>query len=791
MFTGFAPNAFVRVKPLVVVSLAAALAPLAAAHAQVDYHRAEQSLTWNELRLVYGDYIAPHWMPGGTRFWYRVTTPRGAEFIVDDPARVQRAPLFDNAKLAAALSLAADTSYDPTQLPFTTFRFGDDGRDEQHIAFNAHARRFVCDIARYACTMGDTLPSPVPYVRSPDGKWDAFVSGHNVYVRAVGSVDSTALTTDGAPLDGYGQDARRPTQVIHPTPVRPTLQWSPDSRKIAMPQFDERHVLTMPLISMTSQRPKLYTYPYALPGDSIIPRFDIHILDVAARTNVRVDAPPQNAQDNGLTGMQDSSWSSVKWGDRSQHLYFTYGDRGPKHVQLMEADAATGRAATIVADSSRTFVELNLESGGAPDWQPVADGADVVWFSERDGWGHLYLFSHAGALVDQITKGPWTVGDLVHVDPVGRWVYFTARGREAGDPYYARLYRAHLDGTGLELLTPEAAEHTIRMTPSGQYIIDTYSTVQSPPVTVVRTPDGHVVQTLEKADVSALLASGWRYPVPFRVKARDGVTDLYGVMFLPAHFDSTRKYPVIDHIYPGPQIIAAPKSFYPTSSPALEYSTMGQVEALAQLGFVVVEVDAMGTNLRSKAFHDAWYGNMHDNGIPDHVTAIKQLAARYGFLDLDRVGIYGHSGGGFASTDAMLSYPDFYKVAVSSSGNHDNRSYYYGWAERYQGLLTRDAARGTDNYASAANKTYVSHLKGKLFLIHGDMDDNVHPANTIQMVDALIKANKSFDLLIYPDRNHEITQEPYLIRRTWDYFVQNLLGVTPPKDYAITPPPAR
>jgi len=759
------------------------------ASAQADYHRAEQGLTWNELRLVYADYIAPQWMVGGTRFWYRVTTPRGPEFVLVDPSLPRRTLLFDNFSLAAAMSQASDTSFDPRHLPFTTFRFADDGRDEHRIVFEAHAKQFTCDITRYSCLVGDTVPSMVPYVRSPDGKWEAFIRAHNVYVRAVGSKDSTALTTDGVELNGYGNAAERPSQIIHRTSSRPTVQWSPDSRRIAVARFDERKVLTMPLISMTAQRPKMYTYPYALPGDSVIPTFDIHILDRATHHDVRIDAPPQNAQDNGLTGLHDSSWVSVKWTDDGAHLFFTYGDRGPRHVRLMEADAETGHVTPIVADSSRTYVELNLESGGAPNWIPVEGGARIVWFSERDGWGHLYLIGAKGEVISQITPGPWTVGDLLYVDPSARWVYFTGRGREPGDPYYARLYRAHFDGTDLQLLTPERGDHTVRMTPSGKYIIDTYSTVDAPPVTVLRTPDGKVVLPLEKSDISELLATHWRHPVAFTAKARDGVTDLYGVMFLPADFDSTRQYPVIDHIYPGPQIIAAPKSFFPTSSPALDYSTMGQVDALAQLGFVVIEVDAMGTNLRSKAFHDAWYADMHDNGIPDHVAAIKQLASRYHYLDLNRVGIYGHSGGGFASTDAMLMFPDFYKVAVSSSGNHDNRSYYYGWAERYQGLLTSDSLRKTDNYAAAANKSYVKNLTGKLFLIHGDLDDNVHPANTIQMVDALIKANKTFDLLIYPDRNHGLTQEPYLLRRTWDYFVQNLAGVTPPKDYEIAPPP--
>ncbi|HUX34538.1 MAG TPA: DPP IV N-terminal domain-containing protein, partial [Gemmatimonadaceae bacterium] len=305
----------VRSHLLLVVALAALASWPVALRAQADYPRAEQALTWNELRHVYGDYIAPQWMPGGTRFWYRVTTPRGAEFILVDPEHLRRAPLFDNARLASALSQAADTSVDPATLPFTMFRFADHGRDEQRIVFRAHARQFTCDIVRYACTAGDTVPSAVPYVRSPDGKWEAFIRDHNVYVRAAGSTDATALTTDGAALDGYGEEAERPTQIIHPTPERPTLQWSPDSRRIAVPMFDERHVAVMPLISMTSQRPKLYTYPYALPGDSIIPTFDIHILDVATRANVRVDVAPQNAQDNGLTGMQDSTWITVHWGD--------------------------------------------------------------------------------------------------------------------------------------------------------------------------------------------------------------------------------------------------------------------------------------------------------------------------------------------------------------------------------------------------------------------------------------------------------------------------------------------
>ena len=772
------------------IAITCAVATSAAAQ-QPDYHRAEQSLTWNQLRYVFGDYVEPHWTRDGAHFWYRVTTPHGAEFIKVDASALtpRRSLLFENARLAAALSRAADSAYDAASLPFREFRFARDGSDEQHIEFDVGRHRFTCDITAYACTVADTTPSCVPYVRSPDGKWEAFVASHNVYIRATGTRDSIALTSDGADLHGYGLGAIMPSEIRAKAPRRPMLQWSPDSKRIAVPQLDQRRVLQMPLISMTPSRPVLYTYPYALPGDSIIPTFDIHILDVAAKTNVRVQVPPQNAEDNGLTRMMDSTWVPVKWGDGSDRLWFTYGDRGPRHVRLYVADAASGRATELLADSSRTYVELNTSTSDPPNWAVVNKGSEILWFSERDGWGHLYLYGGDGKLKNQVTSGPWTVGDIVSVDAVGRYVYFTGRGREPGNPYYARLYRAKLDGGAPELLTPEDGEHHIAMLPSGKFYVDAWSRIDVPPVTMLRSVDGKVALPLEKADISALRATGWHPAESFTVKGRDGVTDIWGVMFKPTNFDSTKSYPVIDNIYPGPQVSSTPYDFVPMSRPGLDFPKIGQIQALADLGFIVVETAGMGTNLRSKAFHDTYFGNMGDNSLPDHITAIQQLAARHRWIDANRVGIYGHSGGGFASTDGLLRYPNFYKVAVSISGNHDNRTYYYGWAERYQGLLVRDTVRKTDNYAPAANQEMAGNLRGHLFLIHGDLDDNVHPAHTIQMVNALIKANKSFDLLIVPDRNHDTSNETYVYRRTWDYFVEHLAGAQPPRDYQITTAP--
>lgn len=371
--------------------------------------------------------------------------------------------------------------------------------------------------------------------------------------------------------------------------------------------------------------------------------------------------------------------------------------------------------------------------------------------------------------------------DLLHVDVTERWVYFTAVGREDGrDPYYRHLYRARMDGGSVQLLSPEEADHAIQVSPDGRWFVDTWSTPTSTPVTVVRNRTGRVVQTLEEADFSALLATGWRWPEPFTVKARDGITDLHGLLYLPSDFDSTATYPVIDYIYPGPQT-------GPIGWRQAAVQQGGNTQALAELGFVVFKIDAFGTPARSKAFHDAYYGNMRDNGIPDHVAALKQLAQSRPWMDLSRVGIYGHSGGGFSSTDAILTHPDFFSVAVSSAGNHDNRSYDFTWGEKYHGLLKHNAD-GTDSFDSQANQNLAANLEGKLLLMYGTLDDNVHPNATLLLIDELTRHNKDYDLIVVPNRNHGYSSEPYVVRRTWDYFVEHLLGAKPPAEYEITRP---
>jgi dipeptidyl-peptidase-4 len=765
-----------------------ATSPLAA---QVDYTRAERLLNWHTSRLVSGDQVTPGWMKDGDRFWYRNKTTSGAEFVLVDPARNLRGALFDHSRLARALTLAADTAFDGNALPFTTFRFADDGADESRIEFTAVRKRFVCSITTYACTVGDTLPATGPFVKSPDKQREAFIHERNVWVRnAITRGDSVQLTTDGVEFNGYGLTERRPSQLQRPGPDTraPNIRWSPDSRRLAVYRVDERGVAHMHYISYTPQRPRHFSQPYALPGDTAVPFPRVHLIDVATKGNVVAQLPVRPNLLSIGGSVRDSAWT-----DGSDAVYLSWLMRGSKAAYLAEVDATTGATRIIARDSGKTYVEIANPQDPA-SFYVTADRAHAFWWSERDGWGHLYRFDGRGVAAmtavagsstrmtpepaAQLTSGDWQVGQISHVDEVARQIYFTGRGRD-GFLYYPKLYRINFDGTGLTLLTPEDGHHVITFSPSGKYFVDQYSRIESAPVTLLRAaPSGRVIRTLETADITRLREVGWTPGEVVTVKARDGVTDIHGVLYMPPNIDTTKRYPIISHIYPGPQV---------GSVGNWSFKNGGEPHALAQLGFIVLQLDHLGTPLRSKAFHDNYYGFFGDNGLPDHITAIKQLAVRMPFVDLDRVGIFGHSGGGFASTDAILRFPEFFHVAVSGAGNHDNRSYNIYWAEKYQGLLTRDSVRRSDNFANSANQLMAKNLRGKLLLMHGDMDDNVHPAMTVQVIDELIKANKSFDLVWAPNRNHGLN-EPYFIRRRWDYFVQHLLGATPPADFEMRQP---
>ncbi len=767
----------------VITALLATSASAQSAHPQAStsrYARAESFLGANVQRLVSGNQLDPHWFDGD-RFWFRGSRGLGSEFIVVDPVRGTRSVAFDHARLAAALSVAADTTYSAERLPFTELTFVRDGRAIQVQV--ADSARYTCDIVTYRCTGPEKLAAlPLDEVRSPDGKWAAFSRNENLWVRDVATGVETQLSTDGEANWGYAVVPEGCCQEItnrrSKRKLFPLLRWSPDSKRIATHRYDERRVELLPLIeTVPGGRPKLHTYHYALPGDSIIPTWAAYVFDVQSKRATKLDIPPVP----GFFTSADSAFRDVQWTKDGHALFVTARSRDFKTYTVYEGDPTSGATRVAFTEQGKTYRELN-QFGGPPNWRVLRNGKELLWWSERDGWGHLYRIDATnGQVIAQVTSGPWLVYDLLSVDETLGAAYFTAVGREnALDPYYRAFYKVGLDGSGLTRLSTENADHTVWASPSGKYFVDLYSRRDMAPVGVVRAADGRVLQTIEQGDISRLLADGWKPPVPFHAKGRDGVNEVYGYLYFPTDFDSTKHYPVVDYIYPGPQIGAvATRSFTP--------SAPGNGQSLAELGFIVFTVDALGSPLRSKAFHDGYYANMADNGIPDHISAMKELALRYPQMDLDRVGIYGHSGGGFSGTDAILRYPDFFKVAVSGAGNHDQRGYHFPWGEKYQGLEVKDAA-GRSNYDSQANQNIAANLRGKLLLTYGTLDDNVHPNMTLAVIDALIKANKKFDVFVYPNRNHSYAGESYVIQQTWDYFVRHLRGEEPPPDYVIRLP---
>jgi dipeptidyl-peptidase-4 len=726
--------------------------------------------------------VRPVWQGDG-RFWYRVTTPEGTEFVMVESASGTKAPAFDHAKLAAALSAAAGTKFDAHRLPFTDFELSADG---QTISFSAQRRRWKCDLATDKCSPDGAAPATAPgaggrggagnSVMSPDKKRAAFIRDFNLWVRDAATGKETQLTTDGVKDFGYATDNAGWTHSD-----RAVLVWSPDSKKIATFQQDQRGVGEMYLVDTKVGHPTLLAWKYPLPGDEVVTTIQRVIIEVDTPRVIRLKLPADQHRSTLCDDVQcrGGEWADVEWTPDATQLAFVSTSRDHKLAQLRVADAATGNIRDVLEEK----VVTQYESGqGRVNWRYLPAKNEVIWYSERDNWGQLYLYdATTGKLKNQITTGEGVVTQLLKVDEKNRLLYFLAVGREKGrDPYFSHLYRIGFDGKNLSLLTPEDGNHEISLSPSGSFFFDSYSKPDVPPVAVLRAADGKMITTIEKADISKLLAAGWKPPVPISVKARDGVTDLYGLMFKPTNLDEQKKYPIINQIYPGPQGgSVGSRSFSAARSDA---------QALAELGFIVVQIDGMGNPLRSKKFHDFYYGNMGDNTLPDQITGMKQLAAKYPWIDIDRVGIWGHSGGGYAAADAMFRYPDFFKVGISESGNHDNRVYEDDWGERYHGLLTRDSS-GKTNYDDQANQNIAKNLKGHLLLAHGTMDDNVPPNNTLLVVEALIKANKDFDLLMLPNARHGYgSASNYMTRRRWDYFTRYLLGVEPPKNYELKPP---
>lgn len=736
---------------------------------EADYARAESFLSANTTPLLSHVMQQPQWLPDG-RLLYQNRILDGFEFIIADPLKQTITKAFDHEKLAQSLSSVLDTTFDALHLPFRQFEFS---QDRQSIIFEVLEGKYSCDLEHYKCAVvkkPDSEPGSNEVV-SPNKKLAAFIQDYNLWVRNLETGKETQLTTDGVKNFGYATNNAGWLKSD-----RPVLLWSPQSDKIATFQHDGRGVGEMYLTSTKVGHPRLEAWKYPLPGDSLIFRIQRVVIHLDGPKVIRLKMPPDPHRSTitDHVATWEGDWLDVEWNNDGSQLAFVSSSRDHKKAKLRIADPETGEVRDVMEETVDTFFESGNDM---VNWHVLTETNEVIWFSERDDWGHLYLYDlKTGKLKHQITKGSWNVLQLLHIDRKNRLLYFTGSCRESGDPYFHYLYRIKMNGEDLRCLTPENANHSITFSPFYNYFLDTYSTPTIPPISVLRDTEGRELLVCEEADISALVENGWQPPVPIKVKARDNKTDIYGLMYKPTQFDDSKKYPILNYIYPGPQTgSVGSRSFRASRS---------DKQALAELGFIVVEVDAMGSPGRSKSFHEFYYGNMGDNGIPDQIAAIKQLAKQYSWMDIDRVGIWGHSGGGFASTDAILRYPDFYKVAVSGAGNHDNRNYEDDWGEKWQGLLKR-YPDGTTNYNNQANQLLAKNLKGKLLLTHGTMDSNVPYYNTLLVVNELIAANKDFDLILFPNRGHGFGRESYMIRKRWDYFVRHLLGAEPPKEYSF------
>ncbi|HSJ23159.1 MAG TPA: DPP IV N-terminal domain-containing protein [Longimicrobiales bacterium] len=736
------------------------------------YERAAQLLGSVVEPLVHRAEVRPEW-PTPDRFWYRVRTPDGHEFITVDAARGTRERAFDHEHLARTLTEVTGTAYSPWSLPLERLRPTQDGRG---LGFELDRRRWECDVVAYTCERPATAIEAVTNsVMSPDGRYAAFRREHDLWVRDMAAGGDVRLTSDGAERYGYATDNEGWRRSD-----RPAVTWSPDGSKLLTFRLDERGVGDMHLLQMAAGRPVLHSWAYALPGDSVVPMHEWVIADVDAGRVVPVQAPADHQRSSSCCGrLRGDAIADTEWSPDGRQVAFMSVSRDYRDVALRIADAATGAVRTVIEERGEPYFESSGGGRGVPNWRVLHDRSEVIWYSNRDGFGHLYLYDLAtGTLKNRITEGPWLVVDVLHVDQAGGWVYFTAVNREPGrDPYHRHLYRVRLNGQELALLTPEDADHVITMSPDGRWFTSTHSTVSRPPVTVLRRADGGMVVGLEEANVAQLVATGWTPPEPFTVKARDGETDLHGVMYRPSDFDPSRRYPIINHIYPGPQAgSVGPRTF--------SAGRRGNAQALAELGFVVVQMDGLGSPMRSLPFQAYYHGNLADNGLPDQIAGMRELAARHPWIDLDRVGIYGHSGGGFATAAAMLQHPDFFHVGVASAGNMDNRGYTYYWGEKWQGLL-EPRNDGTDTYTNQAVQLAAANLQGRLLIAYGTMDNNVHPNMTLQLINELIRHDRDFDTIVMPNRNHGFANEPYFVRRTWDYFVTHLRGETPPREFRI------
>jgi dipeptidyl-peptidase-4 len=745
---------------------------------KADFSAAEK-FRGDNLTSKYGDLsVNASWIEESDIFWYSFKTSAGKNFYYVNAPTKSKQLMFDSKYMAAELRKLTHHPYNDLDLPVKDIKF--EKKSTTKFTFMVDSLKFLFDISTQKLVIKDTIgkekKKPTWASYSPDSTLIAYAKNHNLYLMKAKDKDSVEiqLTTDGEryySFAGYGnsEDTTRNKKR------RANVEWFKNSKKLYVERQDERKVKDLFVIDVLAQpRPKLETYRYSMPGEQFVPQTELIIIDVVTKQRVNVDLKKWKDQTIRV------AWSSQKAADK---LILIRKDRPLKNLDVCLVNAETG--ALSVLFSEQTWPYFNDEYSRL---SVLNEGNDIIWWSERTGWGQLYLYDGKGNLKNQITDGYFVTGRLERIDTLGRVVYFEAFGREQGvHPYYSMKYKASIDKGGISLITKEGANHSFSMSKSNKYFVDTYSTVDKVPQAVLRDNSGNIILNLETADISQLIKTGWKMPETIVVKAKDGVTDLYGVMYKPFNFDSTKKYPVISYVYPGPQTESVQYSFTVTG---------GKNVALAQLGFIVVNFGHRGGSpMRSNYYHTFGYNDLRDYALADDKYGIEQLADIYKFIDISRVGIYGHSGGGFMSTAAILSYPDFYDVAVSSSGNHDNNIYNQWWGETHNGVAevekktgTKGAVKDTTSIKKKEteitfkgtvekNQDLAKNLKGHLLLVTGDIDNNVHPGNTLRVVDALIKANKRFDFMMLPGQRHGYgTEVPYFDRMMWYYFAEHLLG---------------
>ena len=715
------------------------------------YKRADDLIKNTADKVFYGS-VRPSWIGKTNSFLYENLTPDGTEYMIIDAEKVTKKKAFDQERFAAAFGSATGKKCSPGKLPIRNIVFSD---KLGSFAFTYDNYNWICNLRDYGITRREKVADqgrPNGWVwgtrdeltgnpvESPDKKWTAYVKNYNLYIRSTGDKKEYQLSFDGALGEYYSS----------------VIRWSPDSRKLAAYRIKpaEKHMIYYIESSPEDQlQPRHYTYEYQKPGDALPQKYP-QLFDIESKKQIRVD-------DTQI--LNQYSVNNIKWSKDSRYFTFEYNKRGHQLYQVIKVDAVSGESGVIINETSPTFIDYS----GKRFRYDAEETNEIIWASERDGWNHLYLFDSAGGKVkNQITSGEWVVRDVVHVDEKNRQVIFQASGREEGDPYFIYYYRINFDGTGLTSLTEGEGTHDASFSPDRKYFVDTWSTVEDPPVSVLRkTDDGSQLMVIEKADISRLLETGIRLPEVFVAKGRDGVTDIWGIIIRPANFDPAKKYPVIEDIYAGPHSSHVPKSFRPSAT---------NMHQLAELGFIIVKIDGMGTSNRSKAFHDVCWKNLKDAGFADRILWIKAAADKYPYMDLERVGIYGGSAGGQNSAGAVLFHPEFYKAAVSACGCHDNRMDKIWWNEQWMGWPVGE------EYAQSSNVENAWRLKGKLLLINGEMDDNVDPASTEQLVNALIKAGKEFEYVFVPGAKHISNAGIYGGRKRQDFFVKNLLGLEPP-----------